>query len=172
MRSTEKSLCESEVFEEVYKSNITSLHNYIYYKCGTKEVAEDIAQDCFVKLWKDCSNFALDTIRHLLFKMANNLFLNSISHEKVKLKHQKLTGDNNHVTKVDPEYLLEEKEYLEKMQTAIGNLRDRDREVFLLNRIDKKKYREISALLNISIKTVEKRMSSALKQLRQQVEGF
>ena len=41
-----------------------------------------------------------------------------------------------------------------------------------MNRIDGKKYREIAAYLEISQKAVEKRMSSALKKLRNKIDGI
>jgi DNA-directed RNA polymerase specialized sigma subunit len=44
-----------------------------------------------------------------------------------------------------------------------------EREVFLLNRIEKKKYKEISEMLNISVKAVEKRMHQALLVMRKEI---
>src|SRR3970282_20687 len=54
-----------------------------------------------------------------------------------------------------PEYLFEEEEFKQKLTKAIASLNEAQREVFLLNRIEGKKYREIAELLNISQKTVE-----------------
>ena len=63
-----------------------------------------------------------------------------------------------------------EKEFKTKLELAIANLPEKNRTVFLLNRIDEKKFKEIAVLLDISVKTVEKRMSDALKQLKNEVE--
>jgi len=49
---------------------------------------------------------------------------------------------------------------------VIENLPEKEREVFLLSRIDKMKYKEIAEFLDISIKTVEKRMTNALVDVR------
>ncbi len=70
-----------------------------------------------------------------------------------------------------PEYLLEEEEFKKKLLNVISDLSEDQREVFLLNRIEDKKYREIAELLDISQKTVEKRMSAALKILRKKLEN-
>jgi RNA polymerase sigma-70 factor (ECF subfamily) len=72
-------------------------------------------------------------------------------------------------TNETPEFLLEEKEFLDKLQVAISDLKEGQREVFLLNRIDKKTYKEIAEMLEISVKAVEKRMHLALVQLREKV---
>ncbi|WP_075340457.1 RNA polymerase sigma factor [Tenacibaculum agarivorans] len=171
MKQDEKSLCNSEVFEQVYKSHVTALRDYVYYKSGDIDVAEDVVQDCFMKIWNNCADIIVDSVKSLLYRMATNSFLNTVKHKKVILEHQKLKPNSDY-TNENPEFVLEEKEFLSKLQSAIADLPEKDREVFLLNRIDKKKYREIADLLQISIKTVEKRMSSALKQLRQKIEGI
>ncbi len=166
-----KSICNPEIFEELYKSNSKVLRNYIYYKCGNMDLAEDLVQDSFMKIWKSCAKIIPKTVKSLLFKMTNNALLNTYSHKKVVIEHHKLHPKNIE-TNITPEFLLEEKEFLEKLRKSISNLPEKEREVFLLNRIDKKKYREIAELLEISIKTVEKRMSSALKMLRINIEGI
>ena len=57
------------------------------------------------------------------------------------------------------------------MKAVIADLSEEQREVFLLNRIEDKKYREIAELLGVSQKTVEKRMSAALKILREKLNN-
>ena len=56
-----------------------------------------------------------------------------------------------------------------KLKSAIADLPEKQREVFLLSRIDKKKYSEISEIVGISVKAVEKRMSQALVVLRKKI---
>jgi len=51
----------------------------------------------------------------------------------------------------------------------LANLPSKQREVFLLNRIDKKKYAEIAEMLGISVKAVEKRMQKALIIIRKEI---
>lgn len=162
-----QSICEPKVFEEVYNLQAKTLRNFIYYKCGDSAAADDFVQEAFVKLWKNCAKVLVEKAKSFLFTVANNLFLNDYAHKKVVLKHQqqKRVGHSNET----PQFILEEKEFMVKLQNAIADLPDKQREVFLLNRIDKKKYREIADLLDISIKTVEKRMSLALKTLRNKI---
>ena len=66
-------------------------------------------------------------------------------------------------------FLFEEKEFMKKLQDAIAILPEKQREVFLLNRIDKMTYKEIAVLLNLSVKAVEKRMHNALIVLREKI---
>ena len=75
-------------------------------------------------------------------------------------------------TNESPEYIMEENEYMDKLQKAIANLTDGQREVFLLSRMEDKKYSEIAEMLSISVKAVEKRMMGALNALRKEFEYF
>ena len=70
----------------------------------------------------------------------------------------------------DPHFILRTKEFREKLETAISNLPDGQREAFLLNRIDKLTYKEIAHLLEISTTAVENRMTKALIKLKSSIE--
>ena len=161
------SICQPKVFEKVFTTHSETLRNFMYYKCGDADLAQDFVQESFVKLWQNCAKVIFEKAKSYLFTVANNLFLNTIAHKKVVLKHQQMGA--THYTNESPEFVLEEKEFMVKLQNAIADLPEKQREVFLLNRIDKKKYREIAELLDISQKTVEKRMSLALKTLREKI---
>lgn len=165
--SENKSVCLPKVFEDVYSTHSEALYNFMYYKCGDADLAQDFVQESFVKLWQNCAKVIFEKAKSYLFTVANNLFLNNVAHKKVVLKHQQ-KGAIHH-TNESPEFLMEEQEFMVKLQSAIADLPEKQREVFLLNRIDKKKYREIAELLNVSVKTVEKRMSLALKTLREKI---
>ncbi|CAL2074673.1 RNA polymerase sigma factor [Tenacibaculum sp. 190524A02b] len=162
-----KSICEPKVFNEVYEEHSKTLYNFMYYKCGDKSLAEDFVQDSYVKLWGNCSKVLIEKAKSFLFTVANNLFLNHVAHNKIVLKHS--SEHKKDYTNETPEFLIEEQEFLQKLKKAIADLPEKQREVFLLNRIDKKKYKEISEMLGISVKAVEKRMSLALKVLREKI---
>ncbi|WP_343330643.1 RNA polymerase sigma factor [Polaribacter staleyi] len=165
-----KSVCDSKVFELLYNKYAEDVYGFMFYKCGDKSMAEDFVQESFVKMWSNCKKVIFEKSKSYLFMVANNLFISNYRHQKVVLEHQKIIP--NAVTSETPEYVLEEQEFLKKLQTVIGNLSEKQREVFLMNRIDKKKYKEIALELNISIKTVEKRMSAALKEIRTYIKGI
>ena len=83
--------------------------------------------------------------------------------------HSYQKGYKHEYVNESPEFILLEKEFLEKLENTIAGLPQKQREVFLLNRIEKKKYKEIAVLLNISVKAVEKRMHSALLIMREKI---
>lgn len=171
MSDDKNNLCEENHFNHFYLKNVQSATNFAYYKCGDSDIALDLVQEAFIKIWENCSKIDFSKVKTYLLTTVNNLFLNSIKHQKVVMAYAKDTPTLD-ITNQSPEYLLEEEEFKQKLQNAIASLTTAQREVFLMNRIDGKKYKEIAELLDISQKAVEKRMSGALKTLKAQIENI
>lgn len=162
-------ICNEIIFSSFFKSNVKTLRNYLYFKFGNEEQANDIAQDAFIKLWENCSNVPQEKAKSYLYTVANNATLNQIAHKKVVLNYAR-NNANSDETNLSPEFLIEEDQFKIKLEKAISNLTEAQRVAFLLNRIEGKKYKEIAEMLNISIKAVEKRIHCALVSLRIEIE--
>lgn len=164
-------ICEELIFSGFFKANVKSLRNYLYFKFGNEEKANDVTQDSFIKLWENCKKVPLEKAKSYLYTIANNTSLNEIAHQKVVLKYaQSNTGNDK--TNLNPEYLLEEEQFKQKLEKAIDKLTEAQRTAFLLHRIEGKKYHEIAIMLDISVKAVEKRIHGALVSLRTEIEQF
>ena len=162
-------VCEDAVFSEVFNSNSKTVFNYIFYKFGNEEKARDTVQEAFVKLWENCAKVPPEKAKAFVYKVANNLYLNVIKAEKVRLKY----ADKSLKTTLEsPEFIMEEKEFQTKLDDALNSLPENQRTVFLLNRIDGKKYKEIAVIEGVSVKAIEKRMHLALKSLRAKIDGI
>jgi RNA polymerase sigma-70 factor (ECF subfamily) len=131
-------------------------------------LAEDVAQDAFVKLWETRDRIDKTSIKAYLYTIAGNLLINQLKRDQLKFKFLNLQTDR--VDKANPEYLIEMQEFDEKLQHALSQVPDGAREVFLMNRIDGLKYHEIAERLGLSMKAVEKRMSRALSVLRKLID--
>ncbi len=167
--NNKENVCEEMVFTSIFKANSTTVFNYIYYKFGNEEKAHDAVQEAFVKLWENCGKVSPEKARSFVYTVANNLYLNVIKAEKVRLKYADKSLKTTHES---PEYLMEQKQFQEKLERALDQLPENQRTVFLLNRIDGKKYAEIAEMEGVSVKAIEKRMHLALKTLRDQIHGI
>ncbi|MCM4151749.1 RNA polymerase sigma factor [Arenibacter sp. N53] len=165
----EEHVCEDEVYASIFSTHSKTVFNYIYYKFGNEEKAYDVVQEAFIKLWENCSKVAPEKAKSYVYTIANNLYLNVIKAEKVRLKY---APDTNAVVHESPDFIMEEQEYKEKLERVLQALPENQRTTFLLNRIDGKKYAEIADLEGVSVKAIEKRMHLALKTLRDQIEGI
>ncbi|PXY38971.1 RNA polymerase subunit sigma-70 [Flavobacterium cheongpyeongense] len=161
--------CNEIVFSSFFRSHIKALRNFLFYKFGNKDQAEDIAQEAFMKLWQNCSSVPVEKAKSYIYTIANNSTLNEIAHQKVILRYEKNFNTLDR-TNESPEYILEEKQFQDKLLKAIGNLNEKHRVAFLMHRIDKKKYSEIALELDISVKAVEKRIHLALLNLRKEID--
>jgi RNA polymerase sigma factor (sigma-70 family) len=164
------SICDEKLFSSIYSKYIQDLNNFLYYKYGSLLGPEDKAQDAFVQLWKNCSKVSLDKSKSFLFTVANNLMLNEFKHQKVVLKHQAIkTAESDNES---PEFILEQKQYLEKYQKALAKLSEVQRVAFLLNRVEGKKHSEIAEMLGITLRATRKRIYSAVECLRKEIDGI
>lgn len=156
---------KEERFRKIYNENFKTLKNYLYYTYGDHEKAKDIMQESFMQLWDNFDNVPCNKAKGYVFVVAKNKYLNNIKRQNLKRKH--VNGfQKNLLTYQSPEYILEEKQFLDKINREISALPEKQRTVFLLNRIDGKTYNEIAEMLELSLKTVEVRMHKALVTIR------
>ena len=162
-------VCEEEVYSNLFRANSKTVFNYIYYKFGNEEKAYDAVQEAFARLWENCSKVSPTKARAYVYTIANNLYLNVLKAEKVRLKYADRVNTTDHET---PEYVMEENEFRKKLDAALNGLPENQRTTFLLNRIDGKNYAEIAEMEGVSLKAIEIRMHLALKSLREQIDGI
>lgn len=164
-------VCDQSVFNATFLATAPRLRNFLYYRCGDAEQAADLVQESFLRLWNNCGKVLPAKAAAWLFRVGENLFFKQVERKKVVQKyvwrHEGLTSKV-----ASPQDELEVAEFREQLEAAIAGLPEGAREVFLMNRIDGLKYREIADLLGISQKAVEKRMHRALLTLRELHKGI
>ena len=166
----EPALCSEPVFRSVFDAQFKLLRNFLVFKFRNTERAEDTAQHAFVILWENCSALKPEQARSFLFTTAIRLSLNAIKHEKVVANFE-LQAKSNGSHGESPEFLLVENELKKQLEQAINDLPEKQRTVFLMNRFENLSYTEIATLLDLSVKTVEKRMHNALISLRKVIRN-
>ena len=147
-------------FKSVFNKNYEYIRNYLFYLSGDINLAEDLVQDIFLQLWEKRNNVKGDTVRAYLFSIARNAFLKNYRQKKYDLKFKSTYFE--YIDNKSPEYLLELKEFDQKLQKTISEMPEKCRVIYLMNRIDEMTYSEIAANLNVSVKAIEKQMSKAL----------
>ena len=169
-QESKENICQEIVFQHVYNTHVKDLNNYLYYKYGDQYNPSDKAQDAFIKLWDNCKKVTVSKAKAYLFKVANNLMLNEIKHQKVVLKYQQINHSQHDYE--TPEFLIEKDQYLESYKKVLENLSEEQRVAFLLNKVDGKKHSEIADMLGVTKKVIEYRIYSAFKILKSELENF
>lgn len=164
---SEENVCEEKLFKEIFRLHSNALYRFLYYKYGEDNNPRDLVQEAFLKLWNNCHKVIPSKARSFLFTVASNQVLNEISKKKTALNYQK--ENVKHYTHESPEYVMEENQYMDRLQQALEELTEEQRLTFLLNRVEGKKHQEIADMLGISRKAVEKRIYTTLKILREKI---
>lgn len=154
-------------FKEIFDLYYGKVRSYAYYKTGDIQLSEDIVQDTFMKLWERREMINEATVKPLVYVMAENSIKNHFKHKKAAfnfvLKMQ-FSG-----TSEPADFMLEQEEFNHFLNRTLAEIPDKNRVVFLMNRLDKLTYSEIAVCLNISVKTVEKRMGESLEIIRKKI---
>jgi len=132
--------------------------------------SRSIVQDVFVDLWVDHQRLNItNSLRSYLYTAVKNLSLDYLKHLKVESEYvSSFVGSNVFLN----DTAIEEAELNQKINIAIENLPPQCKAVFKLSRLEGLKYSEISERLNISVKTVEMHVGTALKKLRKELSDF
>lgn len=154
-------------FKKLFEEYFEQIKSYIYYKSGDEDLASDISQEVFLKIWEKRETIEKETVVALLYSMANNLFISHCRHNKIKLNFAQ--KENNQKESDSPEEIFSYQETKKMYENALSSMQEDYRTVFLMSRMEELKYKEIAERLDISIKTVEKRMSRALSYLKEEL---
>ncbi|MCP9746414.1 RNA polymerase sigma-70 factor [Lacihabitans sp. CS3-21] len=132
----------------------------------SKEIAQDIVSEVFFNFWQNQdSDKIVTSYRSYLFKAVRNRCYNYIKREYERTIHfEDFEGLSQDINSPDKIVQFDELQY--KIELIIKQLPPQCKKVFLLNRIDGKKYNEIASELNLSVKTIEMHLTKANKILR------
>ena len=159
----------SDIFSAYYKDLIFFAYSFTHELSS----AEDIVQDTFVKLWEDHENLNVTvSLKSILLKTIQNKCIDWHRHKKIVNNHSTYIIDNSPLYEYDTDNYVLRSELEEGIEKAIVNLPEKFKEAFEMNRFEGLKYQEIAAKLNVSIRTVEVRISKALELLRKSLVDF
>ncbi|MBC8053022.1 MAG: RNA polymerase sigma-70 factor [Sphingobacteriaceae bacterium] len=134
----------------------------------SKELAEEIVEDVFVKLWFKREAVAeITNLNVYLYTAIKHQSLNALSKEarRVVTELLEVTHYTDHSEYSSPHDLLVTSELMQSVQSAIDSLPPRCKLIFQLVREDQLRYKEIAEILNISVNTIDTQMAIAVKRL-------
>ena len=134
----------------------------------SREIAEELVEDVFVKLWANRKNIVdIENLTVYLYVAVKNRSLNALAHKAKELLAAPFdyldTMLDGFVT--DPYDIMITSEMMASMQLAIDELPPRCKMIFKLVREDGLKYKEVADILNISINTIDAQMAIAVKKI-------
>lgn len=151
-------------FKIVFDTWFDAIRTYLLYRCGDEELATDIAQEAFIRIWEKRLYLEAESIPSILYKIAGDMLVSNFRKQNTEKKYR-LSLEPPETT-LTPEEQITFYELNAKYELVLSQLPESQRIVFLMSRMESLKYKEIAERLEISVKAVEKRMSGALSTLR------
>lgn len=171
--STEQQLVEGlrlgkeTAFAQVYNRYFDELYIRAYKILGVKEGAEDAVQETFMALWKYRTGLDIRNLGAYLNRALRNAALKAYQARKVDARFfERLGLASNELLSADP---LVFKELQAKLVELIKALPEDQQLIYLLRREQQMSCQEIAEHMDISVKTVEKKMTLSLKYLRSEL---
>jgi RNA polymerase sigma-70 factor (family 1) len=160
-------------FDELYLLYSKRLYRFSLSIIKSHEEAENIVQDVFMNLWINREKVEKNSrVKYYLFTIAYNSAISIIRRKTRELGFLEYLKTLQDLMQEPVDIQAEYNELEEKLNKIIHSLPERQKEVYILHRIEGLKYSEISERLNISVNTIENHMSRALKTIRENLGEY
>lgn len=180
----QKQLKENEKhmdFENVYLAYFSKMKHFAKVYVLSEEEAENIVQDVFTELLEkqEILTLPINLIAYL-FTAVKNKCLNYLRHQTVRQEaadqlqeaHRLAMQAGFNSLEIFDDHTFSEEDMAEILEKALSSLPERCRQIFVMNKIEGKKQKEIATELNISINTVETQMGIAYKKLKNELKEY
>ena len=169
---------ELEAFNALVGRHQRSLINFFYHLCWDRQVAEDCAQEVFLRVYSHRESYEPQAkFTTFLFRIARNLWIDRMRTAAVHGKPLSLQGqgsggegralqDRVASRTPSPLEILAREEQQEALRRAIDRLPDEQKAVVILGEIQGLKYQDIGEILGVPVGTVKSRMHTAMDKLK------
>jgi RNA polymerase sigma-70 factor (ECF subfamily) len=140
----------------------------LMYLLGNRDDAQDAAQEAFIKCWRSRAGLAdIQNLRAWIFRVGLNT-AKDMQRSAWSRRARPLIGEEIMLASRDhsPGQVLEDKEALDRLRRALTELRNEEKEVFLLRQNGGLTYEQIAEIRQSPVGTVKTQMRSALQKLR------
>ena len=180
MPETEKILLEKlkcsdkSAFQQLFNDFYDSLFRFVIYRLRDSDLAEDITQETFLRVWRTRESIKPNkSFFSLIARISTNLCYDYFRHMEVRNRHEDQLPEFGKSHFDDPESVNQAAKIQEQIQKIVNDkLPDKCRTFFILSRIEGKSNPEIAELLDLSIRTVENQIYRALKILKKNLKDY
>ncbi len=162
---------DRNAFGELVRRHYQGVVRVVYSMCGDAALAEDAAQEAFIRAWVNLPSFQPSApLKSWLYRIAINAALD------VLRKKPEESLEENRATMItdqgqSPESALLEKERVALVRQAMQDLPEASRSVLVLREYGELSYQEIAKVLDVPVGTVMSRLNYARTRLRELLRG-
>ena len=156
---------DPQAFEDIYRRYWKQLYDFAHSKTRDADVSQEIIQELFVTLWEKRHSLQVKKLQSYLFTSVRNRIIDHF-------KDRAFAGLDTVDPLSEPEYPLFLDELEQAMQHAVGQLPEKTRKIFMLNRLEGNNVRQIASLLGMPERTVEYHITQAMRTLKTLLKEF
>lgn len=166
-------LGDRSAFEQLVIRHQELVFSLAYKLTGNREMANDVAQEAFIRAWKAIEKFRGDsTFSTWIYRITVNT---AWTLRKKAKKHNTLNIDDTYEPivideKKDPEMVVINSDLSSVLSKALNNLPVEQRIIVELKNIEGRSHKEIADYLDISVTAAKVRLHRAHQKLRQILE--
>lgn len=156
---------DQKAWHTLYKMSFNKLQRYAMRFVYDWSEAEDIVQDAFLYLWSYPERYdEKQSVLHYLLGIIRNKCLNYLRALDIQSKHQDKIIEAMLFSSIeDPEV---DEDIIERLNSVLDSLPEKQRQVLLMHVVEKKKISEIAEKMNVAETTVKTHFQRALETLR------
>lgn len=152
-------------FENLFRENYSPLFYYALDWVEKEEVAKDLVSELFCDIWNDFSAHRDKNLKAYLYSALRNRCLNYLRHLVVEQEYQRqMLRQKEDIIGDDPK---EHEAQLQVIDRTLESLTPRTRFVFVQCYLEDHSYKEVAAMLGISVAAVHKHISAAFNKFRE-----
>lgn len=175
---------EVRAFEILLNRHERPIFNFVLRSCRRADVAEELTQEIFMRVVRSASDYKQKAkFTTWLYTIARNICIDRARRSKRtrEMSLDEKIGDDDGNTFLDlvvdesagtGHMSYERRRFLERLQAALAQLPEDQREVFILKEVSGLKFREIAEVVDAPVPTVKSRMRYALQALRGHMEAY
>ncbi|WP_184718048.1 sigma-70 family RNA polymerase sigma factor [Caulobacter sp.] len=157
---------EQAFFERLSVAYRGPLIAYFQRRVRSREEAEDLTQEVFLRLVRRPEGADLDNPEAFVFSAAVNLLRDRMRRDKTFRSHLNETEHRQERFEgISPERVLQDRQALQTVMRRLDELDERTRDAFILHRLEGWKHAEIARAFGVSVSSVEKYIIKALAHL-------
>src|SRR3989344_2359406 len=154
-----------ERFSKIYDEHITAIYRFCYLKIGSRDVAEDLSSEVFLRFWKQLSSSRIDNDRAFLYGIARNVIADH--YRKRQIPTVSLEGNVLDIAdESDVADMASVRSDMEQVRKALAELNDEYQNLVIWRYLDELSISEIAQIEDKSEEGVRVEIGRAIKQLR------
>lgn len=157
-------------FGEIYRTYLTRIYRFVYYLVNDENLAEDITQDTFIKVWNALPSFSIKkgTMQAYLFRAARNLVIDKQRKKKDSVLTEEIAESAQSQTDLVNEYAQNEEGKL--LKSALETLKESEKQIIILRYFEDLSFKEISNVIGKNDGAVRVEVHRILQKLKKHLK--